>query len=320
MTAPRALLLVVLGTACSAEETASSAPEINVAGAAGAAAGGSGGASAGNGGGASAGKGGGAAGAPSGGGAGTAGASVAGGGGSGGAGTGGKSGSANGGGSGAAGTTGACQPIAGVSYSSVIVVGAPTPNPAAQPDINPKLRGASPTGGALGLVAINGPTDAKAPRLNTLFADGRVPAFSQNFRVHDWDWSKGQPGGPIADVEVSMSAMVTTPGEVLGVPHGGYEIAPGMEVHVLYVDDDSLTLKYTAEDDIVKGYAVHVFDVCPEPSLRALYDKNHAAGRKELPALAGKQAFGRARGASVRVCIRDTGAFMDPRSKKDWWP
>jgi len=216
--------------------------------------------------------------------------------------------------------SGACEPIPGASYASVIVVGPPTPNPATQPDLNPKMRGFAPTGGTLGLVSINGPTDAKAPRLNTLFADARIPTISQNYRVNNWDWSKNQPGGPITDVEVSMTAMVTTPGEVLGVPHGGYEIAPGKEVHVLYVDDDSMTLKYTAEDDVVKGYTVHVFDVCPEPSLRALYEKNDAAGRKELPALAGKQAFGRARAGSVRVCIRDTGAFMDPRSKKDWWP
>ena len=56
-----------------------------------------------------------------------------------------------------------------------------------------------------------------------------------------------------------------------------------------------------------------------EPTLRALYDANHAAGRAELPALDGDQPFGRARTSEVLVAIRDTGAFMDPRSQKDWY-
>jgi hypothetical protein len=38
-----------------------------------------------------------------------------------------------------------------------------------------------------------------------------------------------------------------------------------------------------------------------------------------LPALRGSQALGRARDASIGVAIRDTGSFMDPRSRKDWW-
>ena len=39
----------------------------------------------------------------------------------------------------------------------------------------------------------------------------------------------------------------------------------------------------------------------------------------QLPALRAEQAFGRARGDEIMVSIRDTGSFMDPRSRKDWW-
>ena len=59
--------------------------------------------------------------------------------------------------------------------------------------------------------------------------------------------------------------------------------------------------------------------VCVEPSLRALYESMNTAGRTELPALHPEQPFGRARSGEILVSIRDTGAFMDPRSDKDWW-
>ncbi|MCL7454490.1 MAG: hypothetical protein M8467_15740, partial [Anaerolineae bacterium] len=66
-------------------------------------------------------------------------------------------------------------------------------------------------------------------------------------------------------------------------------------------------------------YTVHVENVCVEPSLLALYRQWDAAGRVRLPALRGGQPFGRARGTEIGVAIRDSGTFMDPRSRKDWW-
>jgi hypothetical protein len=88
---------------------------------------------------------------------------------------------------------------------------------------------------------------------------------------------------------------------------------------VLFADKDSITFKYTSEDNVVSGYTVHIQDICVEPKLLALYQQENAAGRAELPALTGNQPFGRARASEVLVAIRDTGAFMDPRVKKDWW-
>ena len=51
----------------------------------------------------------------------------------------------------------------------------------------------------------------------------------------------------------------------------------------------------------------------------ALYEACNAAGRGELPALRPDQPLGRARGTEVYVAIRDTGSWMDPRVRKDWW-
>jgi hypothetical protein len=215
-----------------------------------------------------------------------------------------------------------CAPIPGATYTSLGILGSPTTNPPAamHPDINIKLRGWEPTGGTLGFVSYSGPTDTNAPRLNTLYPDGHIPAFTKNYQVNDWNWTTMMPAGPITSGPVTMTDFAATPGEVLDVPSSGYQIAPGLEVHVLYADSDSIVFKYTGEDNVIYGYTIHLFGICVEPSLLSLYQQDNAAGRSKLPALASQQAFGRARGNAVSVVIRDTGTFMDPRSKKDWWP
>ncbi len=186
-------------------------------------------------------------------------------------------------------------------------------------DLNIHLRGWSKTDSTLGLIDIAGPTDALAPKLNTLFTDNRVPTFVQNYRVNDWDWSTNTAAGPIPTWDVTLVGFATTPGEVLELPKSGYDIGQGKQARVLYVADDTITLKYTAEDNVVSGYTIHIVNLCVEPSLAALYDANDLAGRSELPALSAEQPLGRARTGEILVAIRDTGAFMDPRAKKDWW-
>jgi hypothetical protein len=109
------------------------------------------------------------------------------------------------------------------------------------------------------------------------------------------------------------------PGETLHVPGSGYTIGSGYEVLVLYAAEDRITLKYTREDNVVVGYTLHLEGICVEPSLLALYRARNVAGREQLPALRARQAFGRAVGGEVGVVIRDSGAFMDPRSRNDWW-
>jgi hypothetical protein len=53
--------------------------------------------------------------------------------------------------------------------------------------------------------------------------------------------------------------------------------------------------------------------------LLALYRQLNSAGRVELPALRPGQPFGRAAGGEIDAAIRDSGSFLDPRSRKDWW-
>jgi hypothetical protein len=210
--------------------------------------------------------------------------------------------------------------IPGTSYHTLPIASAPTDRPAStHPDLNLAVRGFSPVSAALSLVQYGGPTDDKAPQLDALFAPDRLPQFSSSYQVHHWDWSCDCRAGPITDWDVTLLGMTTKPGEPLRVPASGYDIGGGFQVMVLYAAENRITLKYTPEDNVVSGYTIHVEDVCVEPDLRALYDQMNADGRERLPALYGRQPFGRALGTEVRVTVRDDGSFLDPRSQKDWW-
>ena len=126
-------------------------------------------------------------------------------------------------------------------------------------------------------------------------------------------------GGAITDFEVTLAGFQVEPGETIHVPGAGYDIGRGNQVLVLYGDENRITLKYTGEDTVATGYAIHIEGVCVEPNLLALYQQMNGQGRRQLPALRAGQALGRARENEIRVAIRDTGRFMDPRVRKDWW-
>jgi hypothetical protein len=213
-----------------------------------------------------------------------------------------------------------CDAIQGVSYGSLPIVPPPSDRPAhLHADLNLAMRGYRATSGTLGLVDYGGDRDPQAPQLYSLFGDSRTPVFRAVYQVYDWDWGRNTRGGPIENPAVTLLGMATTPGEVLRLPAAGYDIGRGYQALVLYATESQITLKYTGEDNVVYGYTVHVENVCVEPRLLALYREWNAAGRGELPALRNGQPFGRARGSEILVAIRDSGSFMDPRSRKDWW-
>lgn len=264
---------------------------------------------------------------------------------SGGGGSGGTGGAASGGG-GSGGSTGGssgnfvpacpatCPNVGPSSYPSSSTVGAPTTDhpPPQHGDLNIKNRGWEPCTkvdcGANEIGFVYYPpdsvgVDAKAPRLHTLFDPPGQP-FAANFRMYDWNWSCGQHGckGALANMPwpVTASTFKTSAGQTLKLPQSGYEIAPGgLQARALYVDGDSITLKYTGEDNVVVGYTISIAGICPAPALRSRYDSDDAAGRNQLPALHGGDVLGTACGAETLVTVRDSGSFMDPRSETDWW-
>lgn len=215
-------------------------------------------------------------------------------------------------------------PIPGVEYSTLSIAGPPADRPADKhADLNLALRGFSPTAGKLSLIDMSGPTDHRAPQLADLFTDKRRGVLTSVYSVNEWNWeplpSPGKRGGPITAYEVTLAGFETEVGETIHVPGANYDIGQGYQVLVLYADPNRITLKYTREDSVVIGYTVHVDGVCVEPRLLDLYNRMNTAGRKQLPALRAGQPFGRARGYEIQVAIRDTGRFMDPRVRKDWW-
>jgi hypothetical protein len=232
-----------------------------------------------------------------------------------------------------------CDNIATETYGTLVPNPPPTDRPAAQhADLNLALRGFAPTNNFLGLIDLDGPTDRRSPELYTLFGDQRVPVFAGVSQVYSWDWTTNARGALITDPPVTLAGMQVAANEPLYVPSSGYNIgtqpmhppegffydAPtddpnAYEVLVLYAAPNRITLKYTREDNVIRGYTLHVENVCVAPALLALYEKWNNAGRTQLPALKAGQAFGRAIGQNSGVVIRDTGAFMDPRSRKDWW-
>jgi hypothetical protein len=217
-----------------------------------------------------------------------------------------------------------CQ-ATGESYGSLAINGSPADRPAEfHADLNLALRSYALNPGVyLGLVDYGGDTDSKAPQLNSLFSPARLPAFVNAYRVYNWNWAPppdpGTRGTIVTDWPATLIGMAVTPGELIRAPNSGYDIGGGFEVMVLYAAANRITLKYTREDNVVYGYTIHVENVCVDQNLLALYQLRNSQGRGNLPALQSGEAFGRADGSEVIVAIRDTGAFMDPRTRKDWW-
>jgi hypothetical protein len=212
---------------------------------------------------------------------------------------------------------------------------------AAHADKNLALRGYAPNPDPAvkpGLVDYGSGDPTAPPQLATLFDPPRVPAFEGVYRVNNWVWAPspapGTRGEPIADWPVTALGLEAAPGEVLRVPESDYDIGSGMEVILLYADADTVALKYAREDSAgAPGYTVHVDGICTDPNLLALYGQaDDPAGPRyvyvppaqrpysyDLPVLAAGQPMGIAAGRQVVVALVDSGAFLDPRSCREWW-
>ena len=215
-----------------------------------------------------------------------------------------------------------CKPIPGASYGATLSPSNPSKvDPKKHVDVNLLMRKRKAVSFKKGIIKINGPTDPTGtpPQLYSLFVDNRVPAFPHVYQVQNWDWGCNCFKGYIGSPEVTLAGMATKLDEVIRTPKSSYHVGGGNTAMVLLATKNTITLKYTTEDDVVKGYTVHISGICVEPALQKLYDQCHNSGRKKLPALKNTQPLGRAIFGEIQVAIRDTGAWMDPRSRKDWW-
>lgn len=212
-----------------------------------------------------------------------------------------------------------CEPT-GESYGALSIASAKTDRPAAQHgDLNLELRRweRAPDSAARGLVDIDGPTDARAPKLASVL--GRGADVVDAYRVQGWDWTRNAATEPMSSPEVTLLGLRAAEGELVRAPRAGYDIGDGLQALVLYASPTTITLKYTRDDDVVRGYTVHLAAICTDAKLLEAYRDADGRGRGELPAVSPEQPVGRARSGEVLVAVRDTGAWMDPRARKDWW-
>lgn len=200
--------------------------------------------------------------------------------------------------------------------------------PENHPDLNLALRGYVPTNGEKYPIVLGEGGDPKAPQIGKILS--HVPKIVSLYRIYHWDWTANKktlpmplPDDPAASVkQIQMIGIQTSGGEPIKVPPVyGNPISPDYNAMVLFADDNSITLKYTREDNIgiKNGYAIQIEKIRVDPNLLALYNQLNSSGRHDLPAVSNEQVLGTAKDEEIRVVIRDTGDFLDPRSKLDWW-
>lgn len=198
----------------------------------------------------------------------------------------------------------------------------------ANPDLRLSILGYEPASAPSTLVDYAGDTDPAAPRLAGLLASNRGGAVARTFRRYEWIWNEAGPppygarGAADAAWPATVVELAAQSGEFVYAPPRPADIGGGFVALVLFAADDELTLAYHRQDGVADGYVVHLYGLCVDPALTALYRAQLVDGRRatgRLPALTGGQPLGTTRRPGLVVAVRDRGAFMDPRSRKDWW-
>lgn len=221
-----------------------------------------------------------------------------------------------------------CPVVSTQSYTLIPMTDVDLSHPAPiHADLNLAQRGYVAVALPPSFTDINGPVDGDAPQLASLFVNRQPIHFAALYQVHDWDWGCGAHGcrqTPLSAPEATLLGLQTETGAPLRVPARQADIyrdSNGEEyvAVALYAEANRLTLGYTRDGSVAHGYVVHLEEICVDPMLVQRYHAADRNGRRELPALRHEQHLGVARSQEVRLAIRDRGAFLDPRSRKDWW-
>ncbi len=190
----------------------------------------------------------------------------------------------------------------------------PDPNAHSNPDTVLSLKGWEPFAGDLGLVTYGYPAgeppDPRAPQLGTILNNG--PEFRALYQIRNYDPANYNNPPHLAGLSSDV-------GQIVLAPENGYDIGGGYQYKVIYATQNELTMNVLGTDYAIEGYSMHFVDMCVDPNLVALYTKLHNEGRRFLPAVKKGQRLGVAKSSEVKVAIRDSGSYLDPRSKLDWW-
>jgi len=218
-----------------------------------------------------------------------------------------------------------CPALPGAHYATIPIEGSTIDHPDSQhADLNLALRGYVAANAPAELTFYNGAADNDAPQMSGLFEPSRNADIRNTYQINQWQWDCNCRGEPINDWSATMIGLAATQGEAISIPTRQADIYRNKyQALVLYADERQITLGYTRQDSVVVGYVVHLQGVCVEPQLLALYraqnDANGWRQSRQLPALANHQPLGTAIDNEIQIATRDNGAFLDPRSQKDWW-
>lgn len=198
-------------------------------------------------------------------------------------------------------------------------------NPENNPEVNINLRGWGEVNEAKELINYGGDTDPNPPPSFGSVFSGRWPKIVKTYIIYEWNWENnrsniGKPASPAWPVH--LIGLDATSGEPLLGLKAGRSIFGDYSLMVLYASENSITFTHSTGDLAPPnddGYPIYFVDICVDPNLLAKYRSDNAGGRQVLPAIKPGQIFGYAKDTDVKVAIRDTGTFMDPRAKKDWW-
>jgi hypothetical protein len=183
-------------------------------------------------------------------------------------------------------------------------------------DLVLSLRGWEPVDVEKALVDIDDAgIDPDAPNLGDVF--GPNPEIVAVYNVYNWDWGCLCPAELVDESEGAfLIGLKTTPGEPIFIPTKKQDIFGGnFFALVLYADEDSLTIKYTGEANVSKGYTIHYEGLYVDPNLLELFNESKG---NELPGLTLETPVGVASDELI-IAVRDNGKFFDARSLKDWW-
>ncbi len=184
------------------------------------------------------------------------------------------------------------------------------------------------------LVDYGGDVDPLAPRIYGVFHPTRTVVITQTYQRFDWNWNENAPppygnrGGINGEWPVSIIDLSTNLGENIYIPErpGGL-FQTGIwegdyKALVLYASENDLLITYTRNDRVDHGYALYLSNFCVDVNLVKVYRDQLVQGKRStgwLPALRNADVVGTARNHPLTVAIRDSGPFLDPRARKDWW-
>jgi len=202
-------------------------------------------------------------------------------------------------------------------------------NLATNAETNVALRGYFEVNESTSLISRNGNKDGldpnMPPQISTLFQN-HYPKIIKTYDINNWDYENNKPiPGQSATPawKVHIIGLEATPGEALVGLKAGRTVDGSHVFLVMYAEKNFIMMVHSNEDTWDEtgpsGYPFYFLEICVDPNLLALYEKNNAEGRNELPGVASGQVFGYAKTNEVKMTLRDTMSFMDPRYKEDWW-